>query len=73
VIFFDESDEFFFLVSRKFDEENFFFFFHHFVLSDIIRLHVVDTIDAGSDSRFEESLNQIFEFSSIIGEGNESY
>jgi len=60
MILFDESREFFFLVSGKFDEENFLFFFHQFVVSYIVRLHVVDPIDARGDSGFDESLDQIF-------------
>jgi hypothetical protein len=69
VIFFDECNEVFFLFGRKFDEKNFLVFFFEFSLSDIVRFDVIDSIDAGSDSRSEQSLNQIFEFSSIIGEG----
>jgi hypothetical protein len=69
MIFFDEGDKLFFLVGRKFDEKDLLFFFHQFVVSDIVGLHVIDPIDAGSDSGFDESLDQIFEFSSIIWEG----
>jgi len=73
MIFLDESRELFFLVGRKFYEEDLLFLFHQFLLPYVVGFYVIDTIDAGGDSRPDESLDEIFELSPVIGEGGDGY
>jgi hypothetical protein len=65
----EKVEDFFGLVGG--DKDQLFFFFFYFLVDEGVGLEVVHPFDFCGEFGFEESGNEFFEFSSVVGKGDE--